>query len=66
VAINGKTIAEERNTWMRGGGLMIHLPGCGEFYLALSPSPDFPLQPSAWIERKTGPSNSPAATRWNR
>jgi hypothetical protein len=50
LTINGKTIAEERNTWMRGGGLMIHLPGRGEFYLALSPSADFPLQPSGWID----------------
>jgi hypothetical protein len=50
VAINGKTIVEERNTWMRGGGLMVYLPGRGESYLSLSPSPDFPLQPSGWID----------------
>ena len=50
LAINGKTLVGERNTWMRGGGLMIHLPGRGEFYLALSPSADFALQPSGWID----------------
>jgi hypothetical protein len=50
VAINGKTIAEQRNIWMRGAGLMIYLPGRGESYLALSPSPDFPLQASGWID----------------
>ena len=50
VIINGKTIVEERNTWMRGAGLMIYLPGRGESYLALSPSPDYPLQASGWID----------------
>jgi hypothetical protein len=50
VVINGKTIAEERNVWMRGGGLMIYLPGRGESYLSLSPSSDFPLQASGWID----------------
>jgi hypothetical protein len=50
VVINGKTIAEQRNIWMRGGGLMIYLPGRGESYLALSPSPDYPLQASGWID----------------
>ena len=50
LTLSGKTIAEERNVWMRGAGLMIHLPGRGEFYLALSPSADFPLQPSGWID----------------
>jgi hypothetical protein len=50
VTINGKTIAEQRNIWMRGGGLMIYLPGRGESYLALSPSPDYPLQASGWID----------------
>ena len=50
VVINGKTIAEQRNIWMRGGGLMIYLPGRGESYLALSPSSEFPLQASGWID----------------
>ena len=50
VTINGKTIAEEPNIWMRGAGLMIYLPGRGESYLALSPSPDYPLQASGWID----------------
>jgi len=50
VVVNGKTIAEQRNTWMRGAGLMIYLPGRGESYLALSPSPDYPLQASGWID----------------
>jgi hypothetical protein len=50
LTVNGKTIAEQRNIWMRGGGLMIYLPGRGESYLALSPSPDFPLQAYGWID----------------
>jgi hypothetical protein len=50
VTINGKTIAEQRNTWMRGAALMIFLPGRGESYLALSPSADYPLQASGWID----------------
>jgi hypothetical protein len=50
VVINGKTIAEQRNVWMRGGGLMIYLPGRGESYLALSPSAEYPLQASGWID----------------
>ena len=50
VVINGKTIAEQRNVWMRGGGLMIYLPGRGESYLALSPSADYPLQAFGWVD----------------
>jgi hypothetical protein len=50
VTINGKTIGEERNVWMRGAAFMIYLPGRGESYLALSPSPDYPLQASGWID----------------
>jgi hypothetical protein len=50
VTINGKTIAEQRNIWMRGAGLMFYLPGRGESYLALSPSAEYPLQASGWID----------------
>jgi hypothetical protein len=50
VTINGKTVAEQRNTWMRGAAVMIYLPGRGESYLALSPSADYPLQASGWID----------------
>jgi hypothetical protein len=50
VAINGKTVAEQRNAWMRGAAVMIYLPGRGESYLALSPSPDYPLQAFGWID----------------
>jgi hypothetical protein len=50
VAINGKTIAEQRNIWMRGGGVMIYLPGRGESYLALSPSAEYPLQAFGWVD----------------
>lgn len=50
VTINGKTIVEQRNTWMRGAAVMIYLPGRGESYLALSPSADFPLQAYGWID----------------
>jgi len=50
VTINGKTVAEQRNAWMRGAAVMIYLPGRGESYLALSPSPDYPLQASGWVD----------------
>ncbi len=53
VVVNGKTITEERNTWMIGGGLMIYLPELGEFYFTLSPSPDFPFQASGWVDHNT-------------
>jgi hypothetical protein len=35
---------------MRGAAVMIYLPGRGESYLALSPSPDYPLQASGWVD----------------
>jgi uncharacterized protein (DUF427 family) len=50
VTINGKTVAEQRNTWMRGAAVMIYLPGRGESYLALSPSAEYPLQAFGWVD----------------
>ena len=50
VTIKGKTIVEQRNTWMLGAAVMIYLPGRGESFLALSPSADFPLQAYGWID----------------
>jgi hypothetical protein len=37
VSIEGRTIVEQASTWMRGGALMVHLPGRGEFYLTMTP-----------------------------
>jgi hypothetical protein len=49
VAIDGKKVVDNP-AWMVCGGMMIHLPGRGEFYLTLSP-PAFPtFQPAGWID----------------
>ena len=50
VDINGKTVREPQNTWMIGGGLLIYLPGRGDFYLGLSPCPGTPCRASGWAD----------------
>jgi hypothetical protein len=54
VVVEGKTIVEQDGVWMVGGGIMIHLPGRGEFYLTLAPPPpDMPrFQPSGWADHE--------------
>jgi hypothetical protein len=56
MAVNGKTVVERqesRQTWMRCGALMIHLPGRGEFYFSLTPPAGLPFRPAAWVDRAT-------------
>lgn len=51
VDIAGKTVVQQHGLWMRGGGLVIHLPGHGEFYITLPPAPDgVSFLPSGWID----------------
>lgn len=50
VDINGKTVREPRSIWMVGGGLLIYLPGRGDYYLGISPCKSTPCQPSGWAD----------------
>ena len=50
VDIDGKTARETHDTWMTGGGLLIYLPGRGDFYLGLSPCTGVPCKPAGWAD----------------
>lgn len=53
ITIDGKTIADHRNTWMIGQAMLMRVPGHGEYYMLLNPTPDFPFKASGWVDRDT-------------
>ena len=50
VDVNGKIIRDTSNFWMIGGGLVISMPGRGDYYFGLSPCSDTPCRPAAWVD----------------
>lgn len=50
VAIDGKTVAEERGSWMVGEAIRMRVPGHGAYYMAVRPASGFPFQPSGRID----------------
>ncbi len=50
LAIDGKTVVEERQSWMIGAGVMMRIPGRGEYYLALTPPAAYPFEASGWVD----------------
>ena len=53
VLINGKIAREQANFWMTGGGLMVRVPGRGDYYMNLGPSSKHPFRPLGWVDRNT-------------
>ncbi len=49
VDIDGQTIHKHKG-WIIGQAMMVFLPGRGAFYLALSPSPNYPFKASGWVD----------------
>ena len=52
VAINGKVV-RQANFWMTGGGLMVRVPGQGDYYMSLGPSAKYSFKPLGWVDHDT-------------
>jgi hypothetical protein len=50
VQVNGKTIRDTSESWMIGGGLVIFMPGRGDYYFGLAPCSETPCRPAAWVD----------------
>jgi hypothetical protein len=50
VAIDGKVVAPERNTWMIGQTILMRVGGHGDYYLVLNPPVEYPFQASGWVD----------------
>jgi hypothetical protein len=50
VDVNGKTIRDTSESWMIGGGLLISMPGRGDYYFGLAPCSETPCRAAAWVD----------------
>lgn len=50
VVIDGKTVVEERNSWMIGQAIKMSVPGRGDYYLAITPPSAYPFEASGWVD----------------
>jgi hypothetical protein len=50
VTIDGKVVAERPNMWMIGKALRMTIGAHGDYFLVLTPTPDFPFQGSGWVD----------------
>jgi hypothetical protein len=52
ITADGKGLGGSQSAWMRCGGMKMHLPLRGTFYLSPYVQPE-PFKPAAWVDRKT-------------
>jgi hypothetical protein len=51
VVVNGKTIRDTSENWMVGGGLLISMPGRGDYYFGITPCAQSPCRAAAWVDQ---------------